>query len=607
MGKKKSILDAHGNYIDGWEKIGFHRAVGGFFFNYVPALVLSLLYLFVAGVIIPSILPFPDAKGYYAIATNMYSLLFLLFDMGTQNSIGRFVPEYRIKDPQKACQYVSFFIWYQMCTGLIQVTGIAFYVFLWIPPSQAHLMWIFLIYSTIQYPGMLSILTSVLKSFQHYSKYLVVRMFEDVVDFSGQIAFIILGRLWGASNPAIGELMGMSIGLVIGLYVHYFFAFVISAKLFDKILRGIGLNIGICLRPTFTREIAKESLSFGVKTMPGAIYGTVLGFLSFLVTFNLLPQYATWMGLISLTTNFTNLIDTPGTIRDNCNYSVTEAYNNNKKNLSHYYIAQSLKWRYFLTLYLGITIVVMVPIALGSLLKVFGENWLPAMALMPVLSIPQFLLMFEKPVSFTQLNHPGYDQWIAIAQSTVAFLWYMFLIYGINVNLTITLFILKDIPITLIFYIIGWILLDKKVLNIHLRDFIVQVFLLPIPPMIIYAFFAFAYGLYLFPIGAYFIGEIPFAFVTIVMVLFVWPYLIVCPLMGFFGAWDDYGIQTFKESTELSGPSKFMMKLMFKTTLFFYKRSPWKGKYPILGSEIAVQEALELENFKKTQDMKNVI
>ncbi|MEX2681709.1 MAG: hypothetical protein Q6373_008915 [Candidatus Sigynarchaeota archaeon] len=607
LNRGTSLIDVHGNYTQGWEKIGFHRAIAGFFVNYVPALLMAILFIFVSGMLIPSLLPYPDANGYYEITRSMYALMFLLFDAGVGSALGRFVPEYRVKDPQRALKYISFFVWFQMFTGLTQVTAISIFVLYYLPRlSTAHLAWIFLVYSTIQYPGMLSVMDSVLKSFQHYGKYIVVKVFQDVFQFGTQIIFILLGRWWGASNPAVGELVGMSVGLVLGLYIDDFLAFILAARLFDKILKGIGLSIGSCLRPNFTRAIAKESLAYGLKTMPAGIYGNILGFASFLVTFSILPQYAAWMGMISLAKNFTGIIDLPGTIKSNTDYSISESMNNGKKNLSHYYLALELKWRFFLTMYLFITIIIMVPIALGSMLSVFGENWLPALGLIPLLAIPNVINIFEKPLSFTQVNHPGYDQAIGLVQSTVSFLWYMFLIYVVNVNLTITIFILKDIPIQLTFMALNWIIVHVKIMRVRLRDFAMQAFVLPLIPMAIYAGFCMLYGTYIFPPVAGVIGDIPFAVITIAMVLFLWPILIVCPLMGIFGAWDQYSIDSFKLTVELSGPSKFMMRLMYKASLLIYNVSPLKGRFPIKGSEVAAKEALELEEFKRSHDLKNV-
>nr|MDO8118069.1 hypothetical protein [Candidatus Sigynarchaeota archaeon] len=318
-------------YKDDWERIGFHRQIAGFFYNYLPVLLGGVFLTMGAGIIIPIILPYPDARGFLEIAKSMYALMFLLFDAGIGSAIGRFVPHYRVKDPKRSLQYLSFFVWFQMMTGLVQITIIAIYVLNWMPGNVAHLAWIFLVYSTVQYPGMLAIIGTALKSFQHYSKYIFMKFMQDIFQFFTQFLFILLGRFFGHMNPAMGEMVGMSIGLVIGLYVDDFLAFILGAKLFNNVLKDIGLNVGQhCLRPNFTKAIAKESVIYGLKTMPSGLYGTVLGFFAFIITLNVLPQYAAWLGLMNIVQVFTGQIGMAGNITGNTEFAVSEAYNNGK-------------------------------------------------------------------------------------------------------------------------------------------------------------------------------------------------------------------------------------------------------------------------------------
>ncbi|MBN2153640.1 MAG: hypothetical protein JW839_19445 [Candidatus Lokiarchaeota archaeon] len=604
---QRGAIGASGQYKSGWEKIGFHRAIGGFFFNYIPAIFSAIVLIILNGMLMPQLLPFPDAKGYSEVAKSMYALMFLVFDAGIGSAIGRFVPEYRVKDPKRALQYLSFFVWFQMFTGLVQVTAIAIYVLNWMPANTLHLAWIFLVYSTVQYPGMLSVMYSALKSFQHYGKYIIAKFFQDIFEFSTQAIFILLGRAIGVANPAIGELLGMGMGLVLGLYIDDFLSFIMTAKLLDKVLKDIGLDVGTCLRPTFSRAIAKESLVYGLKTMPAGLYGSALGFFGFLITFSNLPQYAAWLGLTQLIKPFTSqIVDLPGTIKDNADYSIAESFNNGKLNLSRYYIAMTIKWRFFLSTFLGVTVIILIPIAMKSMLEVFGENWLPALPLVPLVCISPLIRVFEMPVSFTKLGHPGYDQAIGIASSTANFLFYAFLIYGIRVELTVTLFLLKDIPLQITFIAIQWIVLDRKLIPVKPRRFVVQAVILALPTTAAYALFCVIYGEYVFPLGSAALGDLPFALLTIALTLFAWPALIVCPIMGFSGAWDQYSIESFNETVKISGPSKWMLNWMYRMTKACYDRSPLKGKFPILGAEDAAREAGELEAAKRARDLENL-
>ena len=111
-----------------WKKVGFHRPLASFWWNYSLILVLALPGLLIVGVVIPQfIMPFPTALGFSSLTTQYFGLFFTLMDMCTAPAVQRFVAEYSVKDPRRAVKYIQFFIWFQMFTGLIQVTGVAIY------------------------------------------------------------------------------------------------------------------------------------------------------------------------------------------------------------------------------------------------------------------------------------------------------------------------------------------------------------------------------------------------------------------------------------------------------------------------------------------------
>ncbi|MFX0102134.1 MAG: hypothetical protein ACFFCS_21390 [Candidatus Hodarchaeota archaeon] len=606
LNKHGLFSDEEDIYKDGWERIGFHRQLAGFFYNYLPIILGGVFLTMGAGIIIPLILPYPEAKGFSEVGKSMYALMFMLFDAGLGSAIGLYVPKHRITDPKRALEYLSFFIWFQMFTGLIQITAISIYIFNWMPQNMAHLAWIFLVYSTVQYPGMLNVLKSALKSFQHYGKVILLGFLQNIAETFTQVGFILLGRWLGSQNPEIGELMGMSIGLVVGLYIDDFIMFFLSIRYLNKVLNDIGLNVGMCLRPRFSKEVAKEAFVYGLKTMPSGIYGNILGFFSFLVTFTFLPQYATWLGMINLVKVFVGQINQAGNIKSNTEMAVSEAYNNGKKKLSQFYIMMALKWRFILTMFLGVTIAILIPIALRELLDIFGENWLPALPLIPFLAIPEFLKIFEKPVSFTSLKRPGIDQTISIISSTTSFLWYMFLIYGIKIELNIYIFILKDIPIIIAFRIVNWTVLHFKLMKINWKELFVHAVLLQLPGVLMYGLFCWAFGEYIFPLGADLMGGLVFALLIIVIVLFLWPAFVYTPLITICGGLNKYDEDAFRKCIDISGPSKGIVKLIYNMSMPIYHRLPWRDKIPVKVAKDAFREAFELQSLKQETDKENI-
>ncbi len=103
--------------MDKWEKIGYHRVIGGFYF-YIIFAVVAVGYV----LLLPVFIPYPESMGFYNILTGIFSSFFTFADLGTASSLARFIAEYRVKDPQRCMEYIRFFIWFQMFTGLGQTT-----------------------------------------------------------------------------------------------------------------------------------------------------------------------------------------------------------------------------------------------------------------------------------------------------------------------------------------------------------------------------------------------------------------------------------------------------------------------------------------------------
>ncbi len=158
--------------------------------------------------------PFPEAAGYRAAATAIFGLFFQAFDLGTANIMNRFLGEASIKDPSKMLNYIQYFIWYQMITGLIQTTTVSIYALAFVPQGQlGYAVWIMLIHSTTQYPGFLGVFRNILNTLQQYHRTAILNFISsELVQRVTEIVFVLLGRHVGASNPAIGEIMGIAIG-----------------------------------------------------------------------------------------------------------------------------------------------------------------------------------------------------------------------------------------------------------------------------------------------------------------------------------------------------------------------------------------------------------
>ena len=107
----------------GFDRVGYARPLGGWFYQFFYALlgagVVVVFYPFMLGILYPE----PESKAYVDVAGVLFSILFFAFNIPTNFAIERWVGDYRIKNPTRMVQYMSFYIWYQMMSGLILVTS----------------------------------------------------------------------------------------------------------------------------------------------------------------------------------------------------------------------------------------------------------------------------------------------------------------------------------------------------------------------------------------------------------------------------------------------------------------------------------------------------
>ena len=129
-----------------WGEAGWHRPLGGFWFNYILLLVIAIPA--VAGfALLNAVLPFPEALGFANVTTSYLMPIYLFADFGIREAVRRYVAQYSETDTRKAISYLSFYIWYQVFTGIIQVTLISMLAVIIIPNTTiSYAVWFFLVY-----------------------------------------------------------------------------------------------------------------------------------------------------------------------------------------------------------------------------------------------------------------------------------------------------------------------------------------------------------------------------------------------------------------------------------------------------------------------------
>ncbi len=87
-----------------WEDIGFHRPLAGFFMAFFLGILVFIPLIIYQNLILPVyILPSAQAVGIWGRVTQFFALIWNFFDMGTSIAFIKFLSQYRVHDPRRAC------------------------------------------------------------------------------------------------------------------------------------------------------------------------------------------------------------------------------------------------------------------------------------------------------------------------------------------------------------------------------------------------------------------------------------------------------------------------------------------------------------------------
>ncbi|MGQ4832466.1 MAG: hypothetical protein ACP6IS_01050 [Candidatus Asgardarchaeia archaeon] len=172
-----------------WERIGLHRQLAGFFYTFFISLLLVIPYSFITSILFPRyIVPFPQAAGWYNWTSNFFLALWTFFDMGTSVALVKYFAEFRVHRPEIAIRYVQLFVWWQMLTGVIQLFFVGFLgAFYFSRTFLAHMTWVFIAHSIIQFPGCLFVFVYFFQALQRLD-------YNQVANLLYYGAFIYLGQ-----------------------------------------------------------------------------------------------------------------------------------------------------------------------------------------------------------------------------------------------------------------------------------------------------------------------------------------------------------------------------------------------------------------------------
>ncbi|MFX0023016.1 MAG: oligosaccharide flippase family protein [Candidatus Hermodarchaeota archaeon] len=580
-------LEEHIDLKDDWEVIGVHRQLGGFLFTLFLGLILVLPQLLVSNYIMPQFIqPYPQAAGWYNYAYNFFQIIWILFDFGTSFALAKYFAQHRVKNPEKAIHYIQIYVWWQIFTGIIQISLIAFIGSIIFPYTNlAHMSWIFVVYSFVQYPGVFLVFMYAFQGMQRSDYYLILYIAWEVVFLLiGQVLFCYIGRLWGAANPIFGEALGAGIGYAVARCFDYWMTFLISILIFRK----QGFSPKTCFRIDFNKQEVKESLVYGSRLGIGEGFVQIGWFIQVVITSTFVANYSNNLGWFNLTWTLGMIVQLVSLYSNTLLGAYSESLSHDKKTLTKLYIYQAFRWGNYFAFFL-----ISVLFATGAkfLVGAAGEEYgAPAVKFL----IP--LLFFHLGGIYSWLVDPVFQGtgrtnyamvvWI-IEQVTRALLMFLFVILFRDMLFVIIAYI----PAVLVKDIVAWWIVRKKIIKFKVYPF--KTFITPIVSAIINFVVLYYLGelIWTLPLGDKIINTAILFILGIFVFVFFYAFL-----DGFLGGYDDNTLEEFHRATSLvtTRGIRALPKTMYRLAKLGSKISPFHSKYKIDIYEEAMREAYDL-------------
>jgi hypothetical protein len=584
------------NKEDLWDEIGVHRPIAGFWYRLFLEVLIIILPIFMVSFFLKILYPYPTSIGYRATFTSIFVLVFTVFDIGTSNTISRFIADENIKNPAKMVQYIQYFIWYQAFTGLIQITAISIWAIYFVPNTEmAYGIWIMLIVITKQWPGFPGVFIGVLNSLQQFNKKANLEFLQsEAIQRVTEIVFVLIGKYYGRANPEVGELMGIAIGSVFGLYLDDIIVSFFAAYYLSNSTKQYGITFKRFFMVEFDWKLAKECIIFGIKTgFPSIIYaGTKVFSLMLLLAY--MPQYTTFFVLADMA--FMLVASVERLSRQDFSPIFIEAYQNGKKKLCEYYNAHALR---FYMINTGFTTAIMF-----TVFAVLEDVFLGLELYQYLLTIPFLIPSLLARGSRNFLNYPdgifiaahlpNLYLFFKMFEEGLKFLsWYLtimvFQIHTLGIMGVVYVLVLTEFPATVIKAILMYIYIHKKIFKLQIMAW--QTFGAPtLATLILFGIFQVLNIFILSPLMKWNLYVSIGLAIVVVMILALVFYF---PLTVLLGGWDENSIRDFQKVEKMSGPSRFLVAPMAKLIIRTSTWAPLHNKFK-LDSSMALKEIEEI-------------
>ncbi len=587
----KKKIEAEVDLKDDWEVIGIHRQLGGFLFTLFIGLILVIPQLLISNFVMPQIIqPYPQAAGWYYYAYNIFQVAWLLFDFGTSYALAKYFAQYRVKNPEKAIHYIQIFVYWQLFTGLIQISIFAFIGSIIFPQTNiAHMSWVFITFSLVQYPGFFLVFMYSFQGMQKADLHLITYVAWEVIwQLIGQMIFCYIGRMWGAANPMFGEALGAGIGYSIARYFDYWATFFLSMLLFKR----LGYSPKTVFRIDFTKEEFKESMKYGSKLAFGESFVQLGWFIQIIVTSLFIANYSNELGYFNLCWNIGMIVQIISLYGQSLLGAYSESYAHDKPTLTKLYIYQGFRWgNYFGYFIISVLLATGAKFLVGAAGAEYGT---PAVKfLVPLMIFHAFgIYSWLGDCIFEGTGKTGLLAVTWIIEQTSRALLIIILVIWLK-DMTAVLF--AYIPAVLIKDILLWLIIRYKISKYKIYPF--KTFITPALAAIINYIVLFLVGelLWTIDLGDKILNTAIIFLIGIFLFMYFYAFI-----EGILGGYDDNTLQEFERAANLvEGPIGALPKALYKMAKLGSKISPLHNKFKIDIYEQAMKEAYDLTLEKK--------
>lgn len=579
------------DHLKGWNAIGIHRQISGFWTLFFALLIMILpLALFFLWIYPTFIFTTPSGMGYYNFVMSFFGALWVFSDFGTSYWAIRKFAAHRINEPKKAIASAQLFLWFQILSGSIQVVFVGFLGALIFPltPWWPHLSLIFVWHSLYQWFGFAYVYVYILKAFQRSDVSNISEAAMAPIFMIVQGAFVPIFSIWGASTPSVGIALGGAIGSSVANLMSYVLLFIISWYLFKKSFGYSGTSV---FRVDFSSDMVRDMFSFGWRFSIGHVLIPLVKMVEVILLSIYLDNYNNWLGYLSLITIVGQVYMVIDFFAKSMVPSIAEAQENDKNVLVNYNINAMLRWNNHFNFWLSSALLA---IAVPLIFAISPSEFQGMAVLAPIVIgfqlIGPFSWMGDNVLIGT--NNPSYIRNAWIIEQSIRFLLLLVFVPFFSINPQIGIFSIYfayyPALFAKIFYV--WILVKKKILT-DLKIYWYKVFIVPaLAGFILYGIVL----LIMFIAGGGFIGAI----IGAVAGLLGGPFLYYF-LSGLLGGWSDDGLEEFTWSVKIMSIGGILGRALLKCCNYGAKISPWRDRGNIDIYVKARVEAWELTIIKK--------